>query len=167
MVGNINANLKSIYMTGFTNWTISVIAGRIPNTNPPQPPVQYVVGPPDAEGYQWPIVDPTGTPVCAMPPLPPDQTNSTPKVPNTIEVGSNIGGKWFSVGADDTFPAGMTTPPIPDASGALHTYEKYAAPVGAGWYLQVSSRSIHVSWTQRIHLRTTLHSGRRRHAGSE
>lgn len=138
MVAQLNTNLTSIYMTAFNNWTISVNAGRIPNTNPPQPPVQYVVSAPDKEGFEWPVLDPAGTPVCAMPPVPADETNSAPKVPNTIDVGPSIGGKWFSVGAGDTFPSGMTTPPIPDSSGALHTYEKYAAPVGAGWYLEVS-----------------------------
>jgi hypothetical protein len=138
MVAQLNSNLTVIYNTAFNSWCTNVNAGRIPNTNPPQPPVQYVVSGPDKQGFQWPVLDPSGTPVCAMPPVPPDGFTVVPKVPNTIDVGPNIGGKWFSVAADDTFPAGMTTPPIADASGALHTYEKYAAPVGAGWYLQVS-----------------------------
>lgn len=136
MVQQLNGNLKTIYLTAFNNWKISVDAGRIPNTNPPQPPMGYVVSGPDAHGFQWPVVG--TTPVCDMPPIPADETNSAPKVPNTINVGPSIGGKWFSVGPGDTFAAGMTTPPIPDASGALHTYEKYAAPVGAGWYLQLT-----------------------------
>ena len=136
MAGQLNDNLKFIYLTGFNNWKNNVDAGRIANTNPPHPPKAYVVSQPDAAGFQWPVL---GTDlVCAMPPIPEDHFTVVPKVPNTIDVGRNIYGKWFSVGPNDTFTSGMTTPPIPDSTGALHTYEKFAAPVGAGWYLQVS-----------------------------
>ena len=136
MVGQLNENLKSIYLTGFNNWKISVDAGRIPNTNFPKPPKAYVVSQPDASGFQWPVL---GTdPVCEVPPIPEDHFTVVPKVANTIDIGRSIGGKWFSVGPNDTFAAGMTTPPIPDATGEFHAYEKFAAPVGAGWYLQLS-----------------------------
>lgn len=136
MVRQLNENLKSIYLTAFSNWSINVNAGRIPNTDPPQPPLGYTVGAPDKNGFQWPEL---GTdPVCDMPPLPEDHFTPVTKIPNTIDIGHNIGGKWFSVGPHDTFPAGQVTPPIPDASGAVHTYEKYGAPVGAGWYLQLT-----------------------------
>ena len=138
MVANLNANLQTFYLSAFNGWCTSVNAGRIPNTNPPSPPVQYVVSKPDAEGFQWPVIDPDGAPVCAMPPIPVDMTGSKPKVPNTIEVGKNISGKWFQVGPDDTFAPGMTTPPVTSADGVRGTFEKYAAPVGAGWYLQLS-----------------------------
>jgi hypothetical protein len=136
MVAQLNNNLKSIYLTAFNNWTISVDAGRIPNTNPPNPPTAYVVSKPDANGFQWPV--PGTDPVCDMPPIPEDHFTVVPKVPNTIHVGHTIGGEWFSVGDGDTFPSGMKTPPIPDSTGVLHTYEKYGAPVGPGWYLQLS-----------------------------
>jgi len=56
------------------------------------------------------------------------------KTPNTIDIGKNICGKWYSVGPLDSFPAGMETPPQADG----HTYEKFNAVVGAGWYLQVA-----------------------------
>src|SRR5271165_6241329 len=136
MVAQLNDNLKAIYLTAFNNWKISVDAGRIPNTNPPQPPKAYVVSGPDANGFQWPV---TGTnPVCDVPTIPVDHFTPPAKVPNTIDVGKSIGGNWFSVGPADTFPVGQTTPPIPDSTGALHSYEKYGAPVGPGWYLQVS-----------------------------
>lgn len=141
MVSQLNGNLKTIYLTAFNNWKISVEAGRIPNTNPPKPPKGYVVSAPDAHGFQWPVIG--NDPVCDMPSIPEDHSLSQAEIrasltPNTIDVGKNIGGKWFSVGAKDTFAPGATTPPIPDAAGALHTYEKYAAPVGAGWYLQLT-----------------------------
>ncbi len=136
MMGQLNGNLKSIYLTGFNNWKISVDAGRAPNTNPPKPPMGYEVSRPDANGFQWPVIG--ITPVCDMPPIPEDHFTVLPRVANTIDIGKNIGGKWFSVGLADTFQAGQTTPPIPDVAGALHTYEKYGAPVGPGWYLQLS-----------------------------
>jgi len=140
MVNQLNDNLKVIYLTSFNNWCISVNAGRIPNTNPPQPPVQYVVSPPDAEGFQWPIIDPAKTPVCPVPPVPPDQTNTAVKPPNVIDVGHAIPGvpKWFSVGPQDTFACGSTTPPVTSEDGTTGVFEKYGAPVGAGWYLLVS-----------------------------
>jgi len=39
-----NALLKSNYLTAFDNWSQSVLAGRVDNSNPPQPPKGYVVG---------------------------------------------------------------------------------------------------------------------------
>ena len=137
MVAQLNENLKVIYLGAFNNWKGNVEAGRIPNTDPPKPPKAYVVSKPDAYGFQWPVL---GTdPVCDMPPIPEDRLTPRPKAPdNNIDVGHHISGAWFSVGPDDTFPSGMTTPPIPDATGALHTYQKFGAPVGPGWYLRVS-----------------------------
>src|SRR5215471_1135065 len=70
MVQQLNDNLKTIYLTAFNNWKISVDAGRIPNTNPPKPPKAYVVSTPDANGFQWPV--PGNDPVCDMPPIPVD-----------------------------------------------------------------------------------------------
>jgi hypothetical protein len=137
MVSQLNSNLKFIYLTAFNNWKISVDAGRIPNTDPPQPPCGYEVSAPDANGFQWPVVG--KTPVCDVPPIPVDHFTVVPLVPNTIDVGKNIGGKWFSVGAKDTFQAGNTTPPnTVSEDGVTGSFEKYGAPVGAGWYLQVA-----------------------------
>src|SRR5215469_4603193 len=39
---SLNQNLQQIYLTGFQNWSQQVLAGRVPNTNPPQPPVGYL-----------------------------------------------------------------------------------------------------------------------------
>jgi|SRR5579872_1013416 len=141
MVAQMNTNLKTIYLTAFNNWKISVDAGRIPNTDPPQPPKGYVVSSPDANGFQWPV--PGNDPVCDVPPIPEDHSLTQQQIqaaltPNTIDIGKNIGGKWFSVGPKDTFGVGQTTPPIPDVDGSFHTYEKYGAAVGAGWYLELS-----------------------------
>lgn len=136
MVDRLNANLKTIYLGAFNNWKISVDAGRVSNANPPQPPKAYVVSAPDAAGFQWPVIG--KDPVCDMPPLPDDHFTPAVKVPNTVDVGKSIGGKWYAVGPKDTLAPGAMTPPIPDSFGTPHVYEKYAAPVGAGWYLQVN-----------------------------
>ena len=142
MVQLANDNLKSIYLTGFNNWKVNVDAGRIPNTNPPHPPLGYAVSTPDANGFQWPVI---GTaPVCDMPPIPEDHFTPVPKVTGTIEVGHKITGKWFQVGPNDAFPAdgptNGTTPPVAnmDNPTELHTYQKYPTAVGAGWYLQLT-----------------------------
>src|ERR1051326_1125005 len=80
MVGQLNDNLKSIYLTAFNNWKISVDAGRIANTNPPQPPVGYEISKPDAHGFQWPMMGKTL--VCDMPPIPEDHYTKPALVPN-------------------------------------------------------------------------------------
>ena len=149
MAAQQNANLKAIYLTAFSNWCLNVNAGRIPNTNPPQPPTQYVVGSPDHDGFQWPVVDPAGAAVCAMPPIPPDQSTPVTLTPNTVDVGHWITGNWYSPGPQNTFSAsnnnGVTPPTMvepgdtgPAADGKPHTFQFYTAPVGQGWYLMLS-----------------------------
>jgi len=147
MAAQMNAGLSALFTGAFNSWSISVNAGQTSNANPPKPPAQYVVSSPDAAGFQWPIIDPAGTPVCAMPPIPQDRTQTVAQFqatlkPNTIDVGKPIvggGGKWFSVGPADTFACGSTTPPNTVAEdGTVGTFEKYGAPVGAGWYLKTA-----------------------------
>ena len=155
MAAQLNNNLKSIYLTAFSNWCISVNAGRVSNANPPAPPVRYVVSSPDAHGYQWPIIDPAGTPVCDIPPIPADHSLSQAQIaaqigPNVADVGHNISGNWYACGAKNTFNASSTpdgkTPPIvltsgsggPADNGLPHIFQFYAAPVGPGWYLLIS-----------------------------
>lgn len=128
---HLNSELKNRYYRDFANWKISVDAGRIPNTHPPAVPFGYDLVK-DDEGFTFPELG--KTPVCDPLPVPEDMFTPKPRVPNTIEIGHLIFGKWYSVGPSDTFPAGMTTPPQPDG----HTYEKFGAPVGPGWYLQVT-----------------------------
>ena len=43
-VDQFNEQVKANYLTSFNNWSLSVVAGRSDNTNPPQPPNAYVVG---------------------------------------------------------------------------------------------------------------------------
>jgi hypothetical protein len=126
MVAHLNEELKNRYYRDFANWKISVDAGRITNENPPKVPNGYELVK-DDEGFTFPELG--KTPVCDPLPVPEDMLT-----PNTIDIGHLIFGKWYSVGEHDTFPSGMTTPPQPDG----HVYEKFGAPVGPGWYLQVS-----------------------------
>ena len=136
MVKLLNGNLTTIFLTAFNNWKMSVDAGRAPNTGYPLPPKGYVVSAPDAQGFQWPVIG--NNPVCDLPPIPDDHFTPSVLVPNTIHVGNRIGNpnsRWFQVGAGDTFAPGGITPPMTSADGVEGVFEKYAAPVGAGWYL--------------------------------
>jgi hypothetical protein len=82
-VANLNEALKSNYLTAFSNWSQSVLAGRSDNSNPPQPPKAYVVGffndpttGPGSQGtyanqvVQWAYPAIGTDPVCAMPAIP-------------------------------------------------------------------------------------------------
>ena len=73
----MNSNLQIIYLGAFNNWKISVDAGRIDNTNPPKPPVGYVVvtGP---DGFSYPELGTAA--VCDMPPIPADCSKPQPTV---------------------------------------------------------------------------------------
>jgi hypothetical protein len=104
---------------------------------PPKPPMAWELAPPNADGFVFyqvgttPVCDPGPAVTC-------NYDNPQPNTqPNVIMLGGPIpggGGKWYQALKGDTFPSGMTTPPQPDG----HTYEKFGAPVGPGWYLQVS-----------------------------
>jgi len=102
-VKQFNDQLKADYQTKFNNWSISVLAGRIDNSNPPQPPNAYVVGyftdstNADAK-WAYPMV---GTsPVCEMPPVPPVVK---PYVPPVAPEPENV----RNVPAGDTLPVGF------------------------------------------------------------
>jgi hypothetical protein len=140
MVVSLNADLTKRYLSAFSDYVTNMESGEtIPADRqvPPQPPNGWELAPASADGFVFYQVG--TTPVCPMPPLPfyaagNAQPNTTP---NMIMIGVAIpggGGKWFQALKGDTFPNGMTTPPQPDG----HTYEKFGAPVGTGWYLQVS-----------------------------
>lgn len=150
MVLQLNGNLKIIYLQAFANWAMSVDAGKAPNTNPPQPPKAYVVSPPDANGFQWPVL---GTePVCDMPPIPADHFTPPPKLAKTTPgIGHWNSGRWYTALHSNTWDAATGDPPGatmpitidpslggPAADGQPHTFQFYPAPVGEGWFLMVS-----------------------------
>ncbi len=140
MVDKLNADLKSRYLSAFADYVANMESGEyVPPDRqaPPKPPNGWELAPPDANGFVFYQIG--TTPVCAMPPLPSyNYANPQPNTqPNVIMIGTAIpggNGKWYQALKGDTFPSGMTTPPQPDG----HTYEKFGAPVGPGWYLQVS-----------------------------
>src|SRR5438309_2104137 len=70
-VGQFNEQLKGIYLTSFSNWAISVTAGRSDNSNPPLPPNGYIVGYVTEGPASWAYPKVGTTPVCEMPPIPP------------------------------------------------------------------------------------------------
>lgn len=115
MVAHLNDELKKNYLQGFADWTISVLAGKIDNSNPPAPPAAYAVvtGP---DGFAWLAL---GTsPVCDMPPVPPNHTKSQDQLDaeagaNHISIGVHLSGDYWSALDDDTCRAPFTTPPMP------------------------------------------------------
>jgi hypothetical protein len=132
-----NANLLVIFMNAWNGWAQSVTSGKIPATNPPQPPVAWVVTT-DANGF--PQCVPGTTPVCAQPPLPvvPPPAPATPP-PNTIDIGDIIqSGPFFAVGPMDSWPVGKPTPPnAKSADGVVGTFLRLGSPLGPGWYEKV------------------------------
>jgi hypothetical protein len=139
-VARLNKDVKLRYDGLWNNYVINVESGQRDNSNPPQPPMAWELSPAlptDGSDPDYFVFYAIGkTPICAMPPLPnsvtPVDPSTLPK--NMIVLGKNFYGKWFAVGPYDTFPVGMTTPPQADG----HMYEKFGAPVGPGWYLQVA-----------------------------
>ena len=106
---------------------------------PPAPPMALVVMPPPTI-YGFAYLAPGDVPVCPMPALPFYAAgNAAPnKVPNVMVIGNRIGStKWFQALPGDTWPSGQDTPPTTSADGVSGVFEKYGAPVGNGWYLQV------------------------------
>jgi hypothetical protein len=138
MVAHLNADLKLRYLSAFADYVTNMESGEVIPVDrqaPPKPPNAWELCPPDINGLVWYQVG--TTPICDMPPLPfYAGGNSQPNtLPNVIMIGGQNGNtKWYSALKGDTFPSGMITPPQPDG----HTYEKFGAPVGPGWYLQVS-----------------------------
>jgi hypothetical protein len=140
-VTNLNQALKTNYTTTFNNWATSVLAGRSDNSNPPQPPMAFVVGyfndPTTGPGsvgpytqapVQWAYPAVGAKPVCDMPPVP-----SVPKAPDPLPERDDI--KNVPVG--DNLPVGfkMTDP----ATG--HVYQKQSSPTPFGiayFYVRVA-----------------------------
>ena len=131
----LNADRTGRYDTAITNFNLNMASGQQGvNTKPPVAPFAWVLTPPDVNGMVFYAISSTVKIVGTVPVSTFNAGAPQPaKAPNVIDIGKSIGGsKWYTVGPDDTFPLGMTTPPQADG----HTYLKFGAPVGAGWYLQ-------------------------------
>lgn len=137
MVKRLNADLKKRYDSAYADYVANMQSGGfVPEERrtPPKPPNAWELAPPTADGFVFYQIG--TTPICDTPPVPSynggiPQPNTTP---NMIMIGAQNGNtKWYTALKGDTFPSGMTTPPQADG----HEYEKFGAPVGPGWYLQV------------------------------
>ncbi len=132
LVAALNADLKNRYLSAFDDWTISVDAGRIENTNPPKPPFAYELAPPDENGFVWYQVSKT-TLVCEMPPVPENRLNVAEPPAGTIDLGADLGGGWYAAGPHDRVtPGAIITLP----NGLK--LQKVGFFMGNGWYQKVS-----------------------------
>ena len=140
MVRRLNADLVARYQSAYADYLTNMQSGQnVPpeRRHAPTPPFAWELAPPDRDGFVFyqvgnkSVVNPSDYPDTYFAGGNP-QPNSTP---NMIMIGGQTPGtKWFTALKGDTFPSGMVTPPQPDG----HVYEKYGAPVGPGWYLQLS-----------------------------
>ena len=123
MAAHLNDELKKLYLSRFNDWTISVLAGKIDNSNPPKPPVGYdvVTGP---DGFAWPVLGQTA--VCTMPAIPED--HSKPQV-LTIPEPDRI----RNVPVGDAMPVGYIAT-APD--GAKWQKQASPTPFGVAYFYQ-------------------------------
>ena len=125
----LNQNLEQVYLTGFQNWSQQVLDGKIPNTDPPQPPLDYIAAQ-ASDGWTYVI---RGTdPVCAVPAIP--QTPSLPAA-GVVAIGSRIANtNFWAALPNDTAPNGYTTPqPTTTQDGTVGFFTKSMSPFGGWW----------------------------------
>ncbi len=121
VASSLNDNLTGIYLVGFQNWASQVIGGKIPNTNPPQPPDGYLAVK-ATDGWSYTI---RGTaPVCAVPPIP-----QLPQPPAPPQDSSNV----RSVPLGDTLPVGFV---ITAPDGSRWQKQTSPTPFGTAYYYQ-------------------------------
>jgi hypothetical protein len=111
----LNANLTFNYKVGFQNWADAVIAGKIANTNPPQPPAAWAAV---KASNGWSYVIRGTDPVTTVPPIP-----SIPPPPPPLPEPANV----RNVPAGDTMPVGYVLV-VPDGSH----WQKQASPTPFG-----------------------------------
>lgn len=154
-VAALNLARIESYHSGFADWSISVLNGAIPNTNPPAVPMAYEVGlfndPTSGPGslgpygntiVQWayPVIG--STPVCPPLPLPALQVVTLHKGLIGVQLPTAPG--WFQCLHGDT-TAGGETLPLTSADGITGLFRKVASPFGsnpatgevAGWWVKV------------------------------
>ncbi|PWU08121.1 MAG: hypothetical protein C5B51_08455 [Terriglobia bacterium] len=120
----LNRSLTDNYNVGFQNWAGQVLAGRIPNSNPPQPPPGYLAV---KASDGWSYVIRGGQPVCPVPAIP-----QLPPPPPPIPEPDNV----RNVPAGDTMPVGYILT-APDGT----RWQKKGSPTPFGmayYYLKVA-----------------------------
>ena len=142
---DLNAALTTDYLTQFKSFSDNVTSGRVPNTNPPQPPKAFIVGympdpttGPGSPWYptviQWPYATPGNDPVCAMPPIPGVVTHATGVM--LIGTQNPWAPEWFNAMEGDQTPIG-TVAPGTSSDGVSGLFQKCGAPVGAGYFRKI------------------------------
>jgi hypothetical protein len=135
LAADLNQNLTQTYLAGFENWSQQVLAGKTPNTNPPQPPVQYIAAQ-ASDGWTYVIKDPSGTLVCAVPPIP---QVPQPAPGMVVGIGAQIANTnyWAATPANANVPNGYTTPnPVTAGDGTVGFFT-FVATIGGGWWEKV------------------------------
>jgi len=126
-VEQFNQQIKAGYLTTFNNWSISMMAGRLDNTNPPKPPNAYVVGfftDSTNSKAQWAYPMTGTTPVCEMPPVPPVVKPYVPPVLPEPE-------KVRNVPVGDTLPVGFI---VTGPDGTRWQKHSSHTPFGVAYY---------------------------------
>jgi len=124
VAATLNQNLADNYHVGFQNWAGQVLAGKIPNTDPPQPPPAYLAV---KASNGWSYVIRGGEPVCAVPAIP-QLPPPAPPIPEPDNV--------RNVPAGDTMPVGYVVI-APDGS----RWQKNGSPTPFGrayFYLKLA-----------------------------
>jgi hypothetical protein len=115
VAATLNQNLVANYMTAFQNWAGQVMAAKIPNTNPPQPPAEYLAV---KASNGWSYVIRSTYPVCAVPAIP-QAAVAPPSLPEPTDI--------RSVPLGDTMPVGFILT-APDGS----RWQKQGSPTPFG-----------------------------------
>jgi hypothetical protein len=129
----MNANLTQIYLTGFQNWANQVLAGKIPNTNPPQPPNGYLAVQ-ASDGWSYVILGTAPvTPMLPIPSIPQPTSNMV------IGIGSEIANTnyWAATPANVNVPNGYTTPAPTTTADGVTGFFTFVATIGGGWWEKV------------------------------
>ncbi|MBV9504708.1 MAG: hypothetical protein JO323_06845 [Acidobacteriia bacterium] len=129
----LNQNEQTTYLTGFQNWANQVLTGKIPNTNPPQPPPAYLAA---TASDGWTYVIQGTDPVCSMPAIPTLPQAPSPSASMVVAIGAQIGNTnfWAALPANANVPAGYVTPgPVTTADGKVGFFTWVASPFGGWW----------------------------------
>lgn len=109
-VDQFNAQRVATYRTDFSNWSISVQAGRVDNTHPPAVPTAMIVGhftDPTNEKASWAYPAEGTAPVCDALPIPPAVKPYTPPaLPESEHIRNVPPGDTMPMGYIATAPDG-------------------------------------------------------------
>jgi hypothetical protein len=122
MVEHLNSERKKAFDSSFESWKTTVLAGKIDNLNPPQPPAAYEVVK-VSSGFSYPALG--SSPVCAPRiDIPPDYSKPFElKLPEPEHV--------RNVPPSDTMPVGFVTV---DGAGRRWQKQSSVTPFGVAYF---------------------------------